>query len=333
MVSLTFKDVGQGDSILLEWLDNGQKRVGIIDCNKKDESNPVLEHLIDGGYDRIEFLVLSHPHEDHYSGFTELFEHCIQHHIPIGWFGHTAFHLDKDYWKFFEISPGPVQELGKIIRFLPELRDKSLLGKIFQISEGWQKQITTDVTIKALSPAHLEGEAYHRVVKLDSGMNVKEASQAANLLSSVLLISINQFSILLTADAVTSTLKRLNGDPELAGISYAVVQAPHHGSKKNYSAKFWKGVAIDAARKAVISSGHHDGYRHPHLQVLTKLRSLGFAIHATNIEYGMEKFVEAMRKTVVLDMVSVLDDKGGDKIFEFTDVCTVRERHPKPLKS
>ncbi|GAB3879685.1 hypothetical protein GCM10028824_43550 [Hymenobacter segetis] len=325
MVSLTFKDVGQGDSIILEWLDGSEKRIGVIDCNKKEDSNPVLKHLIDGGYDRIEFLILSHPHEDHYSGFIELFEHCLKEQIPIGWFGHTVFHLNKDYWKFFEPTPGPVQELGKIVKLLPALRSQGLLGKICQLMEGWQRQLTPNLAIKTLSPAHLEGEAYNRLVRLDSSSNPKEASQAANMLSTVLLITINSFNILLTADAVTSTLKRLNSDPELEGIAYSIVQAPHHGSKKNYSGRFWKGLAAEAGRKAVISSGHHDGYRHPHLQVLTKLQKLGFTIHATNIEYGMEKFVEAMRKTIVLDMVSVLDDKGGDKTFDFTGSCMVRE--------
>ena len=34
-MKITFKDVGQGDSILLEWTDDSKNKIIIIDCNKK----------------------------------------------------------------------------------------------------------------------------------------------------------------------------------------------------------------------------------------------------------------------------------------------------------
>ena len=41
-MKITFKDVGQGDSILLEWIDDeGVNKLGIIDCSKKGKEIPM----------------------------------------------------------------------------------------------------------------------------------------------------------------------------------------------------------------------------------------------------------------------------------------------------
>ena len=55
-MKITYKDVGQGDSIILEWEKNEEKKIGIIDCNRKGKRNPVLEHIVSGEYREIEFL-------------------------------------------------------------------------------------------------------------------------------------------------------------------------------------------------------------------------------------------------------------------------------------
>ncbi|HEV8506975.1 MAG TPA: hypothetical protein VGQ53_16305 [Chitinophagaceae bacterium] len=75
-MKITFKDVGQGDSILLEWVDvAGVRKVGIIDCKLKGKANPVIRHIDQNKYEQIEFIILSHPHEDHYSGLLQLLEY------------------------------------------------------------------------------------------------------------------------------------------------------------------------------------------------------------------------------------------------------------------
>ena len=49
-MKITFKDVGQGDSIIIEWLDDDKRRVGIIDCKKKGRFNPVISQSIQKKY-------------------------------------------------------------------------------------------------------------------------------------------------------------------------------------------------------------------------------------------------------------------------------------------
>lgn len=318
MVSLTFKDVGQGDSLILEWMEGEEHQIGIIDCNKKGQSNPVLDHVKDIDCKVISFAILSHPHEDHYSGLLELLQYCLANEIHIGWFGHTAFNMGKDYWKLFEISHNATQELEKIIGLLPILKNVGLLGSIQLVTQNWHKVLAPNIILDALSPAHEEIGQYQHKVRFEPVVNRKAASQAANLLSTVFILTINGIKILVTSDAVTETFDRLYYEDCLSGVSLSVIQAPHHGSVKNYSTVFWDNLVTDHDRKAVVSSGYNLKYKHPHLEVLTRLDALGFIIHATNVVHGMKEFLSLKAKTITLDMVSdLIDTKGGDKVFHF----------------
>lgn len=97
MINITFKNVDQGDSILLEWQNEEDETIiGIIDCNlKKDKSNPILNYIIKNRIQKIEFMLLSHPHFDHYSGLVELLEFIIQNKIKLRNFLHTCIYVKQ----------------------------------------------------------------------------------------------------------------------------------------------------------------------------------------------------------------------------------------------
>ena len=90
MVKITFKNVGQGDSILLEWNSNNKLKIAIVDCNLYQCTNPTLDYIIQQEIKEIEFIILSHPHTDHFSGFYELLEYCRNNRIRINRFLHTS---------------------------------------------------------------------------------------------------------------------------------------------------------------------------------------------------------------------------------------------------
>ena len=59
MTKITFKNVGQGDSIIIEWSnDKNEKKIGIIDCKKNDSNNPILKHIQDFNIEEIDFIYL-----------------------------------------------------------------------------------------------------------------------------------------------------------------------------------------------------------------------------------------------------------------------------------
>lgn len=98
MVKVTFKNVGQGDSILLEWNQDDEDKIAIIDCNRYLNNNPVLDYIKLKEYREINFMILSHPHLDHFSGFVELLNYCKNNNIKIRRFLHTA-QTTPDYLK------------------------------------------------------------------------------------------------------------------------------------------------------------------------------------------------------------------------------------------
>lgn len=99
MIRITFKDVGQGDSIILEWVNNSVEEFGIIDCNKKGKLNPTLDYIRTINPKELQLVVLSHPHRDHYSGFEELLLFCKEKRIKIKRFAHSLNHIGTDYWR------------------------------------------------------------------------------------------------------------------------------------------------------------------------------------------------------------------------------------------
>lgn len=57
-----FLDVGQGDSILVQ-LPNGRNM--LVDAGKNDSASTIINYLKKSGIKRIDYLIGTHPHEDH----------------------------------------------------------------------------------------------------------------------------------------------------------------------------------------------------------------------------------------------------------------------------
>ncbi len=64
-LTVTFIDVGQGDSELVELPDG---KIMLIDAGEASSSQAVLDALEAAGVDQIDYLVASHPHADHIGG-------------------------------------------------------------------------------------------------------------------------------------------------------------------------------------------------------------------------------------------------------------------------
>jgi len=327
-MKLTFKDVGQGDSIILEWEDGDQKKIGIIDCNRKYGKNPVMEHIKVGQYKEIEFIILSHPHTDHYSGMSELLTWIGNNGIIVNSFGHTVHLLASDYYKYLNgLEAGTMAkgELQKLFDKVDESVNSGTIKKIDFIIEGTVRDIKEEVRMKCLSPSKTEAEIYMKEVDLQPVKNSTKASASANLLSTIFKISIGDHYYLLTSDSESITFERLLKEDihvNLHKKKLKLVQVPHHGASVNHCGPFWDYITYVEKPDAAISAGLHETYKHPHLPVLKAFHEKGYAIHCTNIVYGMIEFADYFKE--LSDLTDKLDtftevvssNTGGDKVFD-----------------
>jgi beta-lactamase superfamily II metal-dependent hydrolase len=324
-MKITFKDVGQGDTIILEWADeNGKEKIGIVDCKVKGKDNPVIDYLKTTAYEEIDFLILSHPHADHYSGYLELLNYLEEKNIPILRMGHTVgFNGAEAYWKYFVVDTAERELFESIVAKWFSLRAAKDIRRIDFLHDGKVLDIDNVLTITCLSPAHDDIQLYQEKVHLDAANNEQEASQSANILSTILKVSFNNHHFLLTSDAEKSNFQGvLDRDAKhIKQKRFHICQMPHHGSFKNLNNDFWKVVEIVDPQHAIASAGN--GYKHPSLKVLEHFHSAGYKVHCTNIVNGMVDFVKMLDdKAKALDSFSILADEytsSKDRVFKLVD--------------
>ena len=73
MLRFHFLNVGQGSSTIVEREENGKHHFGVIDSNcRRAEENEVLRKLTSLGAKKLSFVMLTHPHADHYAGMSDI---------------------------------------------------------------------------------------------------------------------------------------------------------------------------------------------------------------------------------------------------------------------
>lgn len=319
-MKVTFKDVGQGDSVIIEWIENEVEKVGIIDCCKKGRLNPVVRHIKDKGYEELEFVVLSHPHRDHYSGMPDLFNYCFENQIRVKFFFHTMNHIGSDYFKFFEVDNTSLGELDNVLIAAKRLIEKELLEERYP-TYGDSENLGEIGYIKFLAPHKSEITECLRLMNFEH--EKKKRSKAANFLSTVIKLRIKDQVILFTADAEREVFVRIREKhfDLLHDKQLLLCQAPHHGSYRNYEDDFWKNLNFSPNTPVVTSAGQHRKYRHPSYETVKAFHDNGYSIHSTSIINGMKQFVEELQAIDdILDCFSDVAEEyytSGDKVFEF----------------
>lgn len=300
MVTINFKNVGQGDSIILEWKEDKISRIAIIDCNLYEGRNPCLDYVIGKKYKSIEFLLLSHPHEDHYSGFKSLIEGCLNDEIEVKKFLHTSLTV-PDFLRSASRNIQADTDLFELFSYLKKLRDNSII-EVFAINKQpdsyFKIPLGNEFSILIESPSAIEQDNFIKGSKFPFDEEVSSGNPSGNWLSTVLIIE-NNFSgnyALLTSDALAksmSRIKKIKPDNKLILSQY-----PHHGSKANQEKSFWQTRKRAEITPIVISVGKNS-YKHPSEEVIRFFEDLN------NYEvYTTMKPAEITEKEVLLDLFS-----------------------------
>jgi competence protein ComEC len=243
---MTFIDVGQGDSILIEFpkgermlIDGGGLHEDRFDIGK----NVIAPFLWKKKIHRVDYLVLTHPDPDHLKGLN-----FIASHFSIGQFWDNGLQPHNETYDQFQDT----LLRKKIKRVL--INDKTPL------------QTINGVQIFFYNPPELE--KFHKPYRQQSFSNNH---------SLVMKLRFKKTDILLTGDVEKEAEDRMmrEGYPLKADI----LKIPHHGSATSNSSHF-----IERVRPAyaILSVGERNIGRLPHPGVLKRYEEAGAKIFRTD---------------------------------------------------
>jgi len=243
---VTFLDVGQGDSIVIQ---GPSGRAVLVDGGGEVEGHltgydigarrvvPALRRLRLRG---IDILLLSHPHEDHVGGLVAVLQN-----FPVG------LVLDSGF-----VHPAPSYP-----RFLRLVEEKQVPYRLAR--RGQLLDLGGGAAAVLLNP--------REPLVIGSGSDVHANSVVARLVYGAA-------SVLLTGDieALTEAILLSEG----TDLRSTVLKVAHHGSATSSTPVFLEAVA---PRVAVISVGAMNPFGHPHRATLDALHAVGAVVYRTDV--------------------------------------------------
>lgn len=245
-MTITFLDVGQGDCICIK---NGYGRHYLVDGGSSSVSGVgeyrIIPFLKFQGISRLEAVFITHPDEDHCNGIKEL--------------------IQTGALQGIQIKNLVLPDIAQTAKEEAYLELERLAAKhdipVAYISRG-QKIADNQLAITCLHPTHTY------------------VSQNSNEYSTVLTLTVNNFTTMLTGDIegegeqmLTQFLQKEKTPP------ITILKVAHHGSKYSTDKEF---LEIISPRVALISAGEDNPYGHPHSELIDRLNQADCQIYQTN---------------------------------------------------
>lgn len=345
-VNINFKNVGQGDTILFNWMDNQweKPKYGLIDCNLTPnyQIKPITDYIDKEKIEVFDFVILTHPHTDHFSGFLKFLNYCKKKNIIIKRFYHTAFLAPQFLSQLFNkeienesfveekltasvIMQEDKNKLATLFHYLldqEKLNGAGFIKSVQNIGFDFPIVVNNYFNIRLLSPnenfetAEYLSKTYD--IKKDQMLSFEQKNDNnphANYLASFLQIysDVGNWQVLLCSDVNKESLDRikLNKDiyDDLKKRRLIYLQIPHHGSSRNHFSEFWDEFAIIDGCEAVISAG--ETYGHPGIQTIEYFANrLNNKLHCTNFVGGYREFYSNNSSSLVRQVDSIFDIPG-----------------------
>ncbi|WP_244785480.1 ComEC/Rec2 family competence protein [Cupriavidus pauculus] len=296
MLRIHVLNVSHGDAIVIEYESTDEagstrSEFGVVDCNSSGDNNPTLALLKARGAEQLRFVLLTHPHADHYAGLGEIcdaFDGRIESFFSFP-LDRSQNQLIKFAQRYAEAGKNASKSSSKgvldIVRFLQAANR----------SKAWEAPVTSHpsqmnvpgfagVAFDALLPtANVKGSL------LPALMEGKVSTQATDLndLSLALLITYAGKQVLLGADGtVVGWLAQAAKWPKSRiSVRPDVVKMPHHGSAKDCAPQVLDVLFAsreDAGERYAIVSASGSAH-HPNASVLRELSTRGIKPYCTNL--------------------------------------------------
>lgn len=148
-LTITFIDVGQGDSILIIF---SNSKTMLIDGGERDSSGKVLSTIRDHGLNRLDLIVATHPHADHIGGLIDI----INSDIEIGYVVDSGqIHTTRTFEDFLdaiEAKQIPLETArdGGSINIDPSAR-LDFFNPVFPLPEGIEDELNNNSVVMKLT--------------------------------------------------------------------------------------------------------------------------------------------------------------------------------------
>lgn len=266
-MEISFINVGYGESILIEYGNGARepenKFVMLIDGGSAQDAEyegfpqriRTIDYLKKKGIGRIDILVISHIHDDHVCGLTEVVKqleigelwcNCL---LPGEFLGrrlHNPFDPEESLWKF-------LNSLNEYNEILNTLTRKGInIKEIKGIKPGWEIRESLKVDIlgpsediaeklkEDVSQVYLVGDPLNTLSVLD------RLDKTVNNTSIVLRLEHCGRKILLPGDVYNIYWTGMYKG-QMAHLQADIVKIPHHGQADGVSEEFINSVKPDFA--------------------------------------------------------------------------------------
>jgi len=293
MLKLHFLNVENGDCIVVEFVDGVNRSFGLIDCNRTPRrASPALDKLQALGADELQFVCITHPDADHYTGILDVlraYDGRISSFLtfPLSTLLTDQSRLKKYADKLLElVARGDDEDVAsrhlEFVEILDFARKKFLPNDWIEVT-GDHDRIGISgfngVEFYGIGPPKKMRGAIVQSV-LDPGAFSKVDN---NEVSVAMEIRFAGRRITLGGDAINDNWVWHRKYREKLGLTITsdLVKLPHHGSRYDNSketlADFFSG---QTASIAIISAG---GRSHPDLETLEALDELPCTRLCTNL--------------------------------------------------
>lgn len=237
-LNVYFVNVGQGDATYIE-LPSG----GNVLMDGGPSSKPIYEFLKAKGVTKIDHVVLTHPHRDHYAGLKKVFAAFEVRNYYDSRLDNLSAAGDNNLRELAAAEPG-----GCLTHY-PEVG----------ANLNWDPKVTVKVLNSCPEPMQSKDE------------------HVINNCSLVLRLHYNGNGLLFMGDAEAS-LETAITRVFKSGLDSSVLKVSHHGSRYSSAPKF---LARVQPKYAFISAGLNNSYGHPHQEAIDRLLAVGAKLFLT----------------------------------------------------
>lgn len=275
VLELHVLNAGYGESIVLH-LPNDEW--GVVDCYaasvRDPNTNAAIQFLKQRNVTRLEFLCLTHPHDDHYRGMSQFFDLFA---IKYFWqFGGMSFeglqnlviHMEADALVTGDtVGREAANDFQLTLQRVKELRKAgSLAAKhMSDIKPLYPEPFSTESPLRifSIAPSTDQVLAFQDGLKAcftrEGRLRSARPNLDANMISAALLVQFGSTSIILGGDVEKKgwddTVRQLGKE----GLAAHAIKVSHHGSSTGQTEGLWAAFAGGGKPFAIITPSQKHG--------------------------------------------------------------------------